>query len=255
MSPPPGGAETERSSLASLQAAVAAGCPGRAVDIPALGSLATVLDNMATNERFVATVREALLDADAYASGVVTVSATAIDVALAEAGLTAAARAGGLRPHDAGGGAADVGDDRRPDQRRQRQHGPPRDRRRLPGHRRGARRRATVELAARRRPVPSGPGGPRSSTSGLAVDPGHVTATLADGNIVGFVEIAGRLVAPGVPTARVDPRRRRRWVLRIDVDRHWQFDATGRLTGWRVGVARVAVRRDDRGRIVGLDER
>ena len=79
----------EQASLSSFNATVAAGCPGRAVDVPALGSLATVLDNMATNERFVATVREALLDADAYTGGVVTVSATAIDVALAEAGLTA----------------------------------------------------------------------------------------------------------------------------------------------------------------------
>ena len=58
VSPPPGPEpENERSSLASLRRPSPPDAPARAVDVPALGSLATVLDNMATNERFVATVR------------------------------------------------------------------------------------------------------------------------------------------------------------------------------------------------------
>ena len=62
----------EQASLSGLAKSVVAGCPGRAVEVPALGALTTVLENMATNEAFVATVRDAVMGADAIAGGIAT---------------------------------------------------------------------------------------------------------------------------------------------------------------------------------------
>ena len=75
-------AVNEQASLSGLAKSVVAGCPGRAVEIPALGALTTVLENMATNEAFVATVRDAVMGADTIAGGIATMDAAVVDAAL-----------------------------------------------------------------------------------------------------------------------------------------------------------------------------
>ena len=140
----------EQAALNGLASSVVAGCPGRAVDVPALGALTTVLDNMATNESFVATVHAAVVGADLYVGGVATIDGAVVDAALDRAGLAD----GPPVPVEFDPATREVvaptsGMDRRPDQRVEREHDPPRARRRVPGDRRRVEHRADVELAAR----------------------------------------------------------------------------------------------------------
>lgn len=255
VAPARAGIEIEQSSVAALQATVAAGCPGRAVDVPALRSLTTVLHHLAVDEQFVTAVGEALVAADAYDHGVVTVPAAAVDVALAAAGLTAPPAPVAFDPttREVMPPTSGMVDD------------PINAANGNMVHREtdvafpaiagalGIVRTWNSLLADR--PGAFGPGWSSALDVHLAVAPGRVTASLADGNVVGFVTTAEGWAAPGVPRLHLshDVRDGGSWELRTDVDRCWRFDATGRLVGWRVGVAQVVVRRDGE-RIVGLDE-
>ena len=81
----------------------------------------------------------------------------------------------------------------------------------------------------------------------------RVVASLADGNVVAFVPWGGGWVAPGVPRLRLSGDESR-WELQTDTVRRFLFDRDGALTGWEVGVARVAIDRDADGRITTLTE-
>ena len=56
-------AESDQASVASLSRTTIAACDGY-VSVPALGALATLLDDMGANETFVRTIRNELLAAD-----------------------------------------------------------------------------------------------------------------------------------------------------------------------------------------------
>ena len=177
-------------------------------------------------------------------------------LALDRAGLAdGPSHAGRVRSDDPRGRGADIGDDRRPDQRLQRQHGPPRARRRAAGDRRRAEHRADVELVARRQAGRlRAPAGRRCSTSpstwpGTAWSPRSPTATSSPS-----CRGATGGSAPGVPRLRLSGDESRLGAA----DRHRTAascsTASGALTGWEVGVARVAVDRDADGRIGALTE-
>ena len=252
---PRAAAVDEQASLSGLAKSVAAGCPGRAVDVPALGALTTVLENMATNEAFVATVRDAV-------DGCRHHRRWGRDRWTRPSSTPPCSRAGladgppmpvEFDPTTREVVAADIGDDRRPDQRRQRQHDPPRDStsscRRSPPRSNIERtwNSLLADVARRLR----GRAGPRSSTSPSTVAGGRVTASLADGNVVAFVPWRGRLgrrrVCRGcgcrvtTTAGRCGPTPCRRFAVRPQ---------QGALTGWarrcRAGRRRPRRRRPDR---------
>ena len=89
-----------------------------------------------------------------------------------------------------------------------------------------------------------GPGWSSALDVRLAVDPGHVTATLAGRQPRRLRRVAGWLVGSRRPAVELT-HDADGWVLRIDlVPALAAFEPDGRLTGWHAGVARVAVRRD-----------
>ena len=247
-------AVNEQASLSGLASAVVSGCPGRAVDVPALGALTTVLENMATNESFVATVREAVAAADVIAGGIATVDTALVDLALERAGLADAsplpvefdpatrevvaptsgmiddpinASNGNMVHHD-----LDV---------------------EFPAIAAALNIERTWNSLLAGTPGAFGPGWSSVLDVALQVAPGRVVASLADGNVVAFVPWRDGWAAPGVPRLRLEEADAG-WVLQVDPYRRFLFDIGGALTGWQVGVARVAVERDDAGRIGALTE-
>ena len=247
-------AQTEQASLSTLDTTVKAGCPGRGVDVPALGALTTVLSNMGVNETFVSTVQLALAGADGAGVGVVTVDESVVAAALGNAGLTTAppipvefdpatreivpptsgmvddpinAANGNMVHHEIDvefpAIAAALSVTRTWNSLRAESHGE------------------------------FGDGWSSVLDVHLVVESERVIATLADGNVVAFVPWEDGWVAPGVPRlglSRIDSG----WVVQTDTVRRFVFDHEGRLTGWHVGVASVSVARDEFQRIVELAE-
>ena len=79
-------AESDQASVASLSRTTIAACDGY-VSVPALGALATLLDDMGANETFVRTIRNELLAADNHDGGTYTVSDSRLFTALAASGV------------------------------------------------------------------------------------------------------------------------------------------------------------------------
>lgn len=256
VSPARVGAGNEQVSLSGLSTSVAAGCPGRAVDVPALGALVTVLSNMVDNETFVTTVKTALETADGarISGGVVTVDTSVVDVALAEAGVAIApapvefdpatrevvAPTSGMidDPINAANGnmvhhESDV---------------------EFPGIAAALNVVRTWNSLLADRPGAFGAGWSSVFDVRLDVEAGRVIASLADGNVVAFVQWHDGWAAPGVPRLGLERDNADGWVVQTDTVRRFLFDVEGRLTGWHIGVARVSVVRDESGRVVGLVE-
>lgn len=281
VSPARVGAVNEQASLSGLMASVAAGCPGRAVDVPALGALVTVLGNMAGNETFVTTVKTALVEADGATvnAGVVTVDAAVVDVALAKAGVSLSgpvpvefdpatreivAPTSGMidDPINASNGnMVHVEKDIE-----------------FPAIAAALSVARTWNSLLADQPGAFGAGWSSVFDVRLDVEPDRVVASLADGNVVAFVEWSNRWVAPGVPRLRLwrddtgnDQTARdgaardgaatdetggddSGWILQADTVRRFMFDSDGRLAGWQVGVAKVSLVRDESDRIIDLVE-
>jgi RHS repeat-associated protein len=244
----------EQASLSGLGSAVVAGCPGRAVEVPALGALTMVLDHMATNESFVATVRSAVERADVITGGIATIDTAVVDAALERAGhadasplpveFDAATRevvapTSGMidDPINASNGnmvhhELDV---------------------EFPAIAAALNLERTWNSLLASEPGAFGQGWSSVLDVALDVAPSKVVASLADGNVVAFVPWRDGWAAPGVPRLRLVALDAG-WALHVDPYRRFLFDADGRLTGWEAGVARVAAERDVSGRITALTE-
>ena len=244
---------------------VGGGCPGRAVSVPALTQLGTTLDNMADNQVWLEVIKDELIAADTGEGDVVTIDSQVVLDALAAAGASnsapeavdfsattrqIAAPTSGMvddpinasngnmihPEHDimfpAIGAALNI----------------TRSWNSLLADRRGAFGNGWSSMLDVRLDVGSG----GSATT-------DVVAHLSDGNAIGFVRAGDGWVAPSVERLTLEESADG-WVLRTDHIRTFIFDSLGALSGWHVGVARVAVVRqgpregDGTGRIIRLDE-
>ena len=245
----------EQASLSSFNATVVAGCPGRSVDLPALGALTTVLANMAGNETFVSTVCDTLVAADTdNTGGVVTINASVVDRALASAGAHGAAPApvqfDPVTMEVAAPTSGMVDDPINASNGNMIHHETDVE---FPAIAAALSITRTWNSLLAERPGAFGAGWSSVLDVRLEFEPHKVIASLADGNVVGFVENAGGWAAPGVPRLRLE-HAGDGWVVQTDTVRRFLFDADGRLTGWHVGVSRVDVVRDG-DRIIELIER
>lgn len=259
VSTPRTAAQTERTSLSLFNSSVAAGCPGRAVSVPALGQLWTSLDNMRINEDWLTTIKDELIKADVGEDGVATIDTSVVVTALAAKGLEDGppvpvefapttreiqpptsgmvddpinASNGNMVHHDldvafpAIAGALSI-------------------------------TRTWNSLLA---DVPGvfGRGWSCVLDSRLDISGDSVVATMSEGNVIGFVPWEDGWIPPGVPRLSLDEPEDDdpdpTWVLHADHLRRFRFDAAGCLLGWEVGVARVVVERDEGGRVVRLRE-
>ncbi|HSP05453.1 MAG TPA: DUF6531 domain-containing protein, partial [Acidimicrobiales bacterium] len=252
------GLESRQRALTSLYASVHAACGYRRIDCASVGALATLLDGMEANERFVATVRTELLAADSTGSGTVTIDSAVIDNALLAAGVGRAPAAVefdpavmvGLPPTSgyvddpicaANGNMVHQDTDVE-----------------FPAIAGALTLTRTWNSLRHRQPGAFGPGWSSVLDVRLAIGDGVVRAHLADGAIVPFVpvddsadgrrwEVRGRR---GLTLTEIDEG----FELDVDPVRSFRFDGSGALLGWRSGVAEVTVTRNDHGRVIGLHE-
>ena len=243
-----------RSALATFVSGVSGGCPGRAVDCPALTQLVTGLSNMGENERWLTTIATELSAADTGKGGVVTVDSAKIAGALKKAGLGGAPPA----PVEFAGTTRQVVpptsgliDDPINAANGNMIH--PESDIEFPSIAAALNITRTWNSLRAREPGSFGAGWSSVLDVHLDVGPLDVVAHLLDGNVVGFVPADGGWAAPGVARLGLDANESG-WSLTADAIRTFRFDVDGRLTGWDVGVARVVVARDDDDRIVRLDE-
>jgi len=245
-------------------------CPGRSVQCPVLADLYDVNAGMAADEQFVAIVAAAVAKADTGDGGPVTYNGATVNQRLVEGGVAAPPEPVTFHPSTADApppltsgyvddpvNAATGNMIHRDDD--------------LAFPAIAAALDLTRTWNSRTSDVPGAFGRGWASVLDVTLDvePGLVVAHLADGSKVAYEESGDSWVAAGVPQirlARTEPPAagdeppdgvgdRRGWVLQTDLLRRFLFAADGRLTGWQVGVARVAVERDAGGRIVATHER
>lgn len=254
----------ERSSISGDLTGVIANCDNP-VDVPAVASLLTLLDDMKANQTFVTTVRDALIEADQHGEGNPVIGDTTIDAGLEAAGVgtppeeidVAPVTLVGIPPTSgyvddpicaANGNMIHQEADLI-----------------FPVVAGALNIVRTYNSLISDRVGAFGPGW--SSVFDMRVDAAGVDAsvTLGDGAAIPFVRRATGWVSTGrreVELFEADPaaessemaERTPVWRLVVDPVRSFDFDADGMLLAWSVGVARVAVRRGELGRIVRLDE-
>lgn len=243
-----------RRDLATYIAAVSSGCPGRAVDSPAVGQLSTLLSNMGENQRWLSTIATELSAADTGSGGVVTIDSAKVAAALGKAGLD---------------GPAPMPIDFAPTTR---QIVPPTSgliddpinaangNMIHPEHdiefpSIAAALNITRTWNSLRARDAGAFGAGWSSVLDVHLDVGatDVVAHLSDGNVVGFVADDDGWAAPGVPRLQLAGDQDG-WTLRTDPIRAFRFGLDGQLTGWHVGVAQVVVVRGGDDQIVRLHE-
>lgn len=246
-------ASDEQSSTTTKQVIVIAASPDYNTAVPALGSLATALLAMGSNETFVSSVQSALVAADRYSGGPATVSDERISSALAAAGVETPPAPTDVDPSTSIGLAPTSGfiDDPICAANGNMVH---QDLDlELPAIAGALNLVRTWNSMVHDRPGAFGPGWSSVLDVRLDVRAGRVRAWLADGAAVWFERQPAGWLPHGRHGLRLEPAGDG-WQLRTDHVRTFEFDAAGVLTGWTVGVAHVEVTHDGGGRVVGLHE-